>query len=404
MAKVLLVAPTCDGADVGESWGAYQWAARLSERHELTVLTYHKQGHQPASGQLPRARVIEWPEPPLLGRAERLNSMLKPAYVPFYLRAHAWLRAALAHGERFDVAHQPLPVAVRYPSPLAGSGIPYLIGPVGGSLDSPAGFAADDTAPWFVGLRRLDRARLRHDPLLRRTYSDAACVLGIAPYVRDLLSSIPIRRFETLSDTGIEELPAPVERSERTGPVRLLFVGRLVRTKGARDAIAAMAYVRDLPVRLDIVGDGYDRPACEALVAELGLGDRVRIHGSVPREAVSAHYRAADVFVFPSYREAGGTVVAEAMGYGLPLVVCSRGGPGEAVNDACGFRIVPVRPEQYARDIATAIRRLVSDPALRASMGGAARDRVLGVRSWPRIIDRVSQLYAESMPRPLRLG
>ncbi|HST65842.1 MAG TPA: glycosyltransferase, partial [Mycobacteriales bacterium] len=342
MGGLLVVAPTCDGDDVGEAWVAYQWVRHLAERHDVTLLTYHKRGRVPASRQLPGVRVVEWAEPPGLGRAERLNSMLKPGYIPFYIRARRWIRAALARGERFELAHQPVPVAMRYPSPLAGLGIPYVLGPVGGGLDSPPGFVADEgTTPWYVRLRSLDSALLRRFPPLRRTYEDAACVLGIAPYVAESLAGLRIRRFETLSETALEALPPPVQR-EPSEEVRLLHVGRLVRTKGAREAIRAMDHLSGLPVSLDIVGDGVERAACEELVATLGLGGRVRFHGRLPRAEVADFYRRADVFVFPSYREPGGNVAFEAMGYGLPLVVCDRGGPGAAVDDSCGIR-VPAR-------------------------------------------------------------
>ena len=285
MLKLLLIAPTCDGDDIGEAWVAYQWARLLSDRHEVTLLTYYKRGSKPAAGQLPRARVIEWAEPPGLGRAERLNSMLKPGYVPFYRKARRWVRAALARGETFDLAHQPVPVAMRYPCPVAGLGMPYLIGPVGGSLDSPPGFAAEEgTAPWYVGLRSLDTLRIRRDPQLRRTYEQADCVLGIAPYVKDFLGGLSLRRFEVMSETGIDELPAPADRAGRgDGPVRLLFVGRLVRTKGARDAIRALGLARGLPVTLDIVGDGPDRGGLRGAQRRAGT---VR-PGALPRPAAA---------------------------------------------------------------------------------------------------------------------
>ena len=249
----------------------------VAQRHDVTLLTYHKRGKTPASQQLQGVRVIEWPEPAALGWAERLNSMLKPGYIPFYLRARRSIRQALERGERFDLAHQPVPAAMRYPSPVTGLGIPYVLGPVGGSLDSPPGFdGEEDTAPWYVGLRSLDRLRMRNDPLLCKTYDGASCVIGIAPYVSNFLKDRPIRRFAIMSETGIERLPEPVDRSTREDPVRLLYVGRLVRTKGARDAIRAMGLLRDLQVVLDVVGDGFDRPACEKLASDLGVTDRGR--------------------------------------------------------------------------------------------------------------------------------
>jgi glycosyltransferase involved in cell wall biosynthesis len=392
--KLLIIAPTCDGQDVGEAWVAYQWVRRLAERYDVTLLTYHKRGKVPASTQLQGVRVIEWTEPAIWGRAERLNSMLKPGYISFYLKARQWIRCAIAEGEQFDLAHQIVPVAMRYPSPVAGLGIPYLIGPVGGSLDTPAGFDEDrETAPWYVGLRRLDKLRIRLDPFLRETYEDASCVVGIAPYVGDFLNQLSIRRLELLSETGLESLPQPIDRSDRTGPVRLLFVGRLVRTKGVRDAIRAMAHLRDLPVVLDIVGDGFDRERCEILVSEFGLAEKVTFHGRKSRNEVEDFYKAADIFVFPSYREPGGNVVFEAMGWCLPLVVSDRGGPGAAVDNASGIRIHPVDPKQYAQDIANAIRLLVTDRTLRLSLGNGARCRVAETALWDQKVDAMGGLY-----------
>jgi glycosyltransferase involved in cell wall biosynthesis len=285
---------------------------------------------------------------------------------------------------------------MRYPSPVAGTGIPYVIGPVGGSLVSPAGFSAEEgTTPWFVNLRRLDKLRIRRDPLLRGTYQKASCVLGIAPYVRDFLTDVKIRRFEEMSETGLEALPDEVDRGDRTGVIRLLYVGRLVRTKGARDAIRAMGLLPELPVVLDIVGDGFDRGACEALVGELGLSERVTFRGWLPREEISGCYRASDIFVFPSYREPGGNVTFEAMGYGLPVIVSDIGGPGAAVDQQSGIKLHPQSPSQYSAGIAAAVERLVTDRGLRLALGEGARQRVSDVGLWAAKVDRLGAIFDE---------
>lgn len=396
MSKLLLIG-SFDGADIGEAWVAFQWARRLAARHDVTVLSYHKRGKTPLARQLPGTRVVEWQDLPFVGRAERLNSMLKPGYARFYAQARRWIKGRLRAGEAFDLAFQPVPVAMRYPSPVAGLGIPYVIGPVGGSLPTPEGFSSGgDTAPWYVGLRRLDGMRMRYDPLLKKTYEQASCVLGIASYVRDFLGDVPLRRFEVMSETGIAGLPDPVDRRARgDGPVRLLFVGRLIRTKGARDAIAALSMLPGLAVEFDIVGDGFDRAECESLAAGLGLRDTVRFHGRVERNLVDDFYRKADIFLFPSFREPGGNVVFEAMGYGLPLIVSDNGGPGAAVDEASGFRLHPQSPQQYAKDIAGAIETLVVDRELRLGMGEAARCRVAKIALWDNKIDRFDEICAE---------
>ncbi len=396
MAKLLLVAPTCNGDDVGEAWVAYQWARLLASRHDVTLLTYHKRGARPASEQLSGLRIIEWREPPLLGRAERLNSMLKPAYVPFYMRARRWIKEAIKAGERFDIAHQPAPVAMRYPSPLTGMGIPFVIGPVGGGLETPASFAADEGAmPWYMRLREIDGFRLRHDPFLRRTFEGAACVLGIAGYVQERLAGIQLRRFEVMSDTGPDQMPDLIVRTGRQGPLRLLFVGRLVRTKGARDILRALTFIPDVPLVLDIVGVGPDRAACEAIVAEHGLQRRVIFHGWRSKAEVADFYRAADVFVFPSYREPGGTVVFEAMGFSLPLIVADRGGPGSSTSPSCAIKLPVSTPDALAADIAAAIRGLAAEPSRRLAMGAAAHAHVTRTALWSAKVERMDRIYAE---------
>lgn len=394
--KVLLIAPACDGDDVGESWVAFQWAKLLSERVELTLLTTFKRGHRPPSEQLPDVEVIEWEEPVGVGRFERLNSLLQPGYLPFLILGRRWLKRRLAEGGSFDVAHQVVPMAMRYPSPAARLGIPFVIGPVGGSLTSPAGFAGEEAGiPWYQKLRALDGWRIRCDPLLRRTYETANCVIGVAPYAAEPLADLALKRFEIMSETAIPEVKAPIHRAGRSGPVRLLHVGRTIRTKGLRDVIRAMGQLRDLDVILDVVGDGSDRPACEALADELGLKDRIVFHGSMPRRDIDAYYERADIFVFPSYREPGGNVVLEAMAFGLPLIVCRRGGPGANADDSCAFLLGAESPQQLASDCASALRRLIEDPHLRAEMGAASRAHAERAHLWEARVERVMALYAE---------
>jgi glycosyltransferase involved in cell wall biosynthesis len=398
--RILLVAPTINSADVGEAWVAYQWAHLLSERFDVTLLTYRKRGAPSITEQVPKARVVEWLEPPGLGRFERFNSLLKPGYLAFDASARAWIRNSERRGERFDVAHQVAPVAMRYPSPLRVSSIPYLIGPVGGSLESPKGFRGEDTGPWYQSLRAVDGLRIRYDPGLRRSYERAAIVLGIADYVREFLAPIALPRFEVLADTGLVTIPAadpprvPPSFSDAR-PLRVLFVGRVIRTKGARDLVAAMAHLRDIPVELDVVGDGFDAPACHQLAESLDLGDKVRFHGWANKDAVEGFYQNAHVFAFPSYREPGGTVVFEAMGHQLPLIVCDRGGPSASVDASCAFTLAAHDPEQLAQDVAEALRRFVADPSLVKTMGAAARRRLEEVGLWSSKVDRAASLYAE---------
>lgn len=396
--RVLLIAPHCDPTDVGEARSTFEWTSRLSERCGLTVLTYRLRKAPPVAPLIPRARVIEWVDLPLVGRFERMNAGIKPGYFWFYSRARSWIRAALRRGERFSLAHQISPLAMRYPSPAAGLVDPLIVGPLAGSLPNPRAFAGElSSEAWYARLRRFDDHRFRADPWLRRTYSRAAVVIGVAPYVREILegAGVPLRRFEVMSETGVHSHPALSERARsEPGALRLLYVGRVVRTKGLRDAVRAVARLRDLPgVTLDAIGDGPDLEPCRREAAELGVRDRVSFHGRVPRQRVDDFYRSADAFVFPSFREPSGNVVFEAMSFGLPLVVADRGGPAQAADESCAFRVPVTDPERYATEIASAVRTLALDLDTRRRMGDAARSRAEALGSWEGKVDWLHELY-----------
>lgn len=395
--KVLLIAPNVDASDVGEAFVAFKWAQALGSLVDLTVLAFQRPGRTDLARQLPGVRVVTWPEPAWAMRDERLNAMLKPAWPVFAGHVRRWIAAALARGEHFDIAHQLMPQAARYPSPLRHFDIPYVIGPLGGALDTPQAFRAEAaSAPMFTRLRALDAWRFRRDPWLRASYARAACVLGVAPYVREVLAAVPLRRFEPVLELGIDDLPPPAARPERPGPLRLLHVGRGVRTKGLRDAVRALAHLSDRPgITLTSAGAGEEIALCRAEAQALGVGPRVTFHGRLPRAGVEALYASSDVFVFPSFREPAGGVLYEAMRHGLPVVTVARGGPDFIVDEACGLRLPVTTPEALALAIAGAVRRLDDDPALRARLGQSARAKVAEQGLWPAKAARMVALYEE---------
>jgi glycosyltransferase involved in cell wall biosynthesis len=397
--KLLLIAPNIDGTDVGEAYVAFKWAQALACLTDLTVLSFERPGRAPLAGQLPGARVVTWPEPAWARRNERLNAMLKPAWPVFAAHVRRWMTAALAQGEAFDIAHQLMPQAARYASPLRHFAVPYVIGPLGGALSTPQGFQAEaSSAPLFTRLRDLDGLRFRHDPWLRASYARAACVLGVAPYVRDILSAIPLKRFEAVLELGIDDLAPPRTTPRAPGPLRLLHVGRGVRTKGLRDTVRAMAHLRDLPVTLTSAGGGEEIALCRAEAEALGLSDRITFLDRQPRDRIEELYRSHDVFVFPSFREPAGGVLYEAMRHGLPVITAARGGPDFIIDDSCGLRIPVTTPQRFASDIATAIRDLAGAPDRLSQLGEAARDKVATQGLWPAKAARMVALYESIVP------
>lgn len=400
--RVLVIGPGLDGTDVGERFSMAQLAKALTAQADVTVLSSQLPGREvPIADQYPLAEaVVTWPDPAFLRRRfERLDTMAKPGVPLFFARVRRWIAGRLAAGVHFDIAHQVLPQAMRYASPLRHFAMPYVIGPLGGGLSTPAPFLAEiGRAPLITRLRAVDGWRLRHDPWLRASYARAGLILGVAPYVAAALGAVPVRRFEVLIERSHESDTPDVERQAEAGRLELLHVGRAVRTKGLRDMVRAMAHLADLPgVTLTSAGDGEDLAACRAEAERLGVAHRISFLGRVPRAEVDALYARADVFAFPSFREPMGGVLFEALHWGLPVITAARGGPDFIIDDGCGIRVPVTDPERYPRDIAGAVRRLAGDPALRQRLGAGARSRIAGFGSWDTTASRLIGLYRETI-------
>ena len=403
--KVLFTAPHISPAATGEGYVGFKWAEALSQRVDLTVLAFQSAKHAPLGEQLPLATVHTWPQPRAFLQATPFRTMLKPEYPAFLWRVRSFMAA---NADKFDLAHQFLPMAMRYPTPLLGYGVPYIMGPLGGGLDSPAGFAQEASSTgWFTKLRNLDKYRRRFDPWLRSTYSNAELVLGVAPYIRENLAGIPLKRYENLLELGIDEL-APVKPARDTADISLLHVGRAVRTKGLREVVKALSLLRDRPgIRLVSAGGGEEVDICKREAEKLGVADRVTFLGRVSRARVEELYTQADAFVFPSFREPTGGVLYEAMRWGLPIVAARYGGPASIVDESCGIMVDARDSTQMATDVAAAITRLADDRELRERLGAGARAKVAG-ELWQSKADRLVALYQQvledSKRPPLRLS
>lgn len=400
--RVLLIAPYYDKNIPGESWSTYKWIAGISKHCSVTVLSTHFEGWNKLDSPTHADEIVNWPDIALPNRFARINHEMAPGYFVFYHRARKWIKQRLQNGWNFDLVHQINPLALRYPSPACGLGIPYVIGPLAGSLSTPAGFATEGAdRQWFRKLRHLDKFRLRFDPYLNRTYANAEVVLGVAPYVKELLQPCRIKQFVAVSETGIDSI-SPVGRSMKSDneALRLLFVGRVIRTKGVIDAIRAVALAaKKTPLHFDIIGDGDQMLACRTEAVRLGMENCIHFHGWLPRNDLDEWYRNAHVFLFPSFREPSGNVIFESMRNGLPVITCSVGGPSHVVDDSCGIRASPTNPEDYAIALAAAITELASDSERLFSMSNAATKRIEKIGLWENKIRDLMSLYSDVVLR-----
>jgi len=204
----------------------------------------------------------------------------------------------------------------------------------------------------------------------------AAFITAVTEPLRDQIAAIAPDRDARVIPMGVDVdrfLPSSAPRHDRA--MRIVSIARLNYVKGHVHVLEAMARLRAEGAALcyDIAGSGPYEAEIRARIEALGLGDVAVLHGSLSEQAVLALLRDADVFALASFGqgEAAPVAVMEAMACGVP-VICSRiGGTGAMIVDGeDGF----LTPQQDVDAIAAALRRLAEDPALRARIGGAARE------------------------------
>ena len=184
-------------------------------------------------------------------------------------------------------------------------------------------------------------------------------------------SSTPCRRRQSRAAREVflsaHELPAET-------PL-LLFISRLVPTKGLLDVVRACGILRDRgqTFTLCCVGDGPAREEAETEAARLGLGGSARFFGYLPESEASGFYRYCDVLVFPTFHAEGLPIVLlNALASGLPIVTTRTRAAVDYLSEpeTCLW-VEPHDPEQVADRVA----ELLDDDALRAAIGGRARER-----------------------------
>jgi len=158
----------------------------------------------------------------------------------------------------------------------------------------------------------------------------------------------------------------PVERVP--GPPHVVSLGALIPRKGHEVVIRAVARLPG--VRLTVAGEGPERRALDGLIATLGVGDRVRLAGSVPHDALPALLQGADVMALASASEGLANAWVEALACGTPVVVTDAGGARELVRCHAAGRVVARDADAFA----TAIGELLAAPPPRKAVRATVAD------------------------------
>ena len=401
--KVLLSAYACEpgrGSEPGVGW---RWTKQIARFAEVWVITRanNREAIEKALKEAPLPNV-HWVYFDLPRWARFWKKGQRGIHLYYYLwQIGIYPVARRLHREvRFDLAHHVTFVNYWMPSFLAWLPVPFIWGPVGGGESAPQAFYK--TFSWrgklYERLRDLARWLGEHDPFTRITAKKAALALATTPETAARLKRLGAPRVEILSQVALsdEEISLLGNLPPRAGnPFRLLSLGRLLHWKGFHLGLQAFArFVRDFPEsEYWLIGNGPERRNLERLAQRLGVAEKVRFWGALPREEALGKLAEVEVLVHPSLHDSGGWACVEAMAAGRPVICLDLGGPALQVTEETGFKIPAHTPEQAVAEMAEAMRRLAMDGTLRQYMGEAARRQVREAFSWERKGEEIRYIY-----------
>ena len=276
------------------------------------------------------------------------------------------------------------PVIIRRFSKICSN----VIGPINGNIYYPELFRSSET---FADTLR----RKLHFPLQRvsalllsRTRRvDLVLAAGGSRTLRSLLAAgYPGNIIKESVDCGIRDEILDQDRITHSDKnFRFVHYGRLVFHKGTFLAIEALRESDDR-VTLDIIGAGPELENCQRLTKKYGLEGRVKfLSWYKSHQQLLSSLRKYRGMILPTFEDANGIVVQEAMAIGLPPICLNWGGPQLLIeHEKSGFLIDPVSSQYIVTNLAKALNTLAHDPEVAESMSVAGRSRAELWR-WPKV-------------------
>ena len=202
-----------------------------------------------------------------------------------------------------------------------------------------------------------------------------------------------VRPRYTINPMGVEA-PAIFVRKPIGDPLKILWVGQLISRKRIDVALNALAQLRGYNWVFDIVGDGPSRDALERQTKALGLRDRVKFYGF--QLDPFRWYRAADLFLFPSWLENSPLSMLESMSCGVPCLAMR----GDAIHfHNANSEIIEDGRDGFLAEsdehFVVQLERILKEPGILNAVGEAARQTIISRHTWDAHLNRYESLFRE---------
>lgn len=401
--KILISAYSCEpgrGSEPGVGWNV---AREVAKYHEVWVLTRPDESKEVIEAELARNPISNlhfvyftlpfWQDSMSGGQSGAMQ-------LHYYLwQIQAYFVARRLHREiGFDVAHHVTFVRYSSPSFLCLLPIPFVWGPVGGGESAPRAFWQDFSlrAKLYETARLLWRWLGEQDPFVRLTIKKSAVIQATTKDTVERLHKLGAENVEISPESGLPAVEITIlARYERPVgvPVRFISMGRLLHWKGFHLGLRAFAKTQLTDAEYWVCGDGAEKERLIALAEKLGITERVKFWGRLPRAETLDKLSQCHVLVHPSLHDSGGWVCIEAMATGRPVICLDLGGPGVQVTESTGIKIPALTPKQVVNDMAKAMKLLAENVELRERMAESGCELVDSFHSWEERGRSLTEIY-----------
>lgn len=410
--KVFVSAYACNpykGSEEGVGWG---WVRAISQYHDLYIITaaYHRDAIEAVlskEGELKTRMHFyyvphkPWHYSPTKGWKFIENSIFKLIMNYAYrLWQHAAYKLAQEiHGEyHFDLVHQITYVGFRFPSHLWKLDIPFVWGPIGGLENTPWRFIPSlgvTGSIYYAGRNILNSFHKRFLSGPKMAFKKAQG--GIIAATEGIRGEI-LKWYGVDSEVICEIGPPPevAESHSLREPgenLKLAWSGLHLPGKALPLLLRALAVLPDgFDWQLDILGRGPCTGKWQRQAKKLGINNRCRWHGWLPRSEAIALMHQSHIFVITSLKDLTSTVLLEALSQGAPVICPDHCGFSNVVTEDCGVKIPIESPNQFISDLSIAIKNLAESEKERRRLANGALQRIKDF-SWEKKAELVDSIY-----------
>ena len=329
---------------------------------------------------------FDWPRWMLFWKKGPYLSMIYFYAWQFSVALKMWKRR-----KEFDIVHNLTFHNDWTPSFLWLLGKPMVWGPIGHHPKIPKAFIVNPYGrfPWIKDrmIWMTKKMFWRCDAFLKITRQKAAVIIVTNSEVKEALKSYKNKLL--VMPNVASSRNQSIKNGNAAHKFIILSVGRFVPLKGFDIVIRSFSYAyhhhfseqQKSTAQLVLIGKGGQENFLKDLAKRENISDAVKFISWLPKEEVTRYYEGASVFFFPSH-EGSGTVVTEAMSYGLPVLCFDTSGPGELVHPESLLKVPYSSYQSSVQNFAEKLYRLNEHPSFREKEARLSLQRFDNYLDW----------------------